>query len=464
MKRNLIFWGTVISAGMVLVLMNIYVYQPEKKTITFFKVEDHKIVPPKTIVHNKHHTEKPENRKNEKKDTEKKSKTVSPDTPQEPNNTRDVFIKTEIIPKTNNSTITSNNTYKNPVKDTKIENTPIKQEKQNEEVRELPFTQPLYHIKENNVAVKNEVKKPEVVHHEQKFFEYRHALKTYFEQNTPHSEYLWIVDDKDYVHTTSQNSKIKLHNTIFVDKYGKTVQGEVVLEFKELLNGKSMFKANVNTNLDKNQKRAHQIWYISAIQKKKPVFMGANTVITVQTQSKEPLSFYIGKRNFNGEIEWKPVSENQIEKIELNTGKKQNKMYEYYCNLSELGWVAAFYEESKKYKPLTVNVKAPSDVSANEISVYYIGEKTNYPLYNTNQFSLITNNRSRLARKIKKYTQGNLFEGNILENSKGKIIAIAYDKGNYYFAQTSIYVHKEQIELNLLPVKQTEINEYICND
>lgn len=458
MKRNMIFWGTVISVGMLLVLMNIYVYQPDKKTITFFKVEDHKIIPPKIITHDNKHIEKP---KSIEKNNNKETNVLPIYTPKQPNNiTNEVTKKTEI-------TLPKNNKTTNPIisdKNTKLTNNIQEQEKQNEDLKELPFTQLLYHTKENNVVVKNEVKKPEVVHHEQKFFEYRHALKTYFEQNTPHSEYLWIVDDKDYVHTTSQNSKIKLHNTVFVDKYGKTVQGEVVLEFKELLNGKSMFKANVNTNLDKNQKRAHQIWYVSAMQKRKPVFMGANTVITVQTQSKEPLSFYIGKRNFNGEIEWKPVSENQVERIELNTGKKQNKMYEYYCNLSELGWVAAFYEENKKYKPLIVNVKAPSDVSANEISVYYIGEKTNYPLYNTNQFSFITNNRSRLTRKIKKYTQGNLFEGNIMEHSQGKVVAIAYNKGNYYFAQITVNAHKEQTELNLLPVKETEINEYICND
>lgn len=463
MKRNLIFWGTTISAGVLLVLLNVYVYQPEKKTITFFKIENHKLVPPKTIVH-KHNT--PKNEQQEKKDEKKQNVVpIIPQTPQQP--------KTIIPQNTENKIVTPKIynhkpqfTKKPDLKTTVIaHNTKTDTKIEKDEIKELPFTQPLYHIKESKTEDKNEVKKPEVIYYEQKFFEYRHPLKTYFEQNTPHSQYLWIVDDKDYIHTTSQNSKIKLHNTVFVDKYGKNIQGDAVLEFKELLDGNSMFKANVNTSTDKKQKRAHQIWYINAKQKNKSVFLGANTVITIETQSKQELSFYIGKRNYSGEIEWKPVSKNQVEKTEiLTTNKKQGKIYHYYCNLSELGWVAAFYEEDKEQKPVIVNVKSPSDVSPNEISVYYIDEKTNYPLYGTNQTSFLTSKRLKIAKKVKKYTQGNLFEGHIYTHSKGKIIAIGYDKGNYYFAQTNITFHKEQIELNLLPVKETEINQYICKD
>lgn len=466
MKRNLVFWGSVLTAGIILVLINIYVYHPERKTITFFKVENNKIIPPKTILH---HAEQPKpTQKTKKNEVEKEKKNTEilplPNKPQPPKITNDI-IKPDPKNDNNKVAITQNKIKQQPKTTFNKElnpNTPEKVEKQNEEIKDFPFIQPLYHVKENKNEVKTETKKPESIHHEQKFFEYRHPLKTYFEHNVPHSEYLWVVDDKDYIHTTSQNSKIKLHNTVFVDKYGQTIKGDAVLEFKELLDGKSMFKANVNTSLDKNQKRAHQIWYINAMQKRVPIFMGPNTVITIQTQSKEPLSFYIGKRGFTGEIEWKPVPENQIEKIELHTSKKQGKIYEYYCNLSELGWVAAFYEDNKEYKPVIVNVKAPAEVSANEISVYYIADKTNYLFHNVNQVSFITSHRIKLARKIKKYTQGNLFEGNILTHPKGKVVAIAYDKGNYYFAQSTL--HKEQIELNLLPVKETEINEYICND
>jgi len=487
MKRNLIFWGTTITVGALLVLLNVYVYQPEKKTITFFKVENHKIVPPTTIVH-KHNTQKQkpksiEHKETEKpkstenKETRKKTENIKPDPqPRKANNTPQ---KTEVTPKLNNNTLvntvlTYKQTDKNNIKpkNTAVESKQV--EKQPDEVKNFPFIQPLYHIKKTKTDSNPETKKLEAIYHEEKFFDYHHALKSYFERNVPHSEYLWIIDDKDYVHTTSQNSKIKLHNTVFVDKYGHKIQGEAVLEFKELVNGKDMFKANVNTSIDKKLKQAHQVWYIGAKQKNKTVFMGQNTLISIEVQSLENLVFYMGKRNYNGEIEWKPVPKNQVQKIPVSIIKKRGILYEYYCNLSELGWVAAFYEENKdskekenkEIKPLSVSIKASNEISSNEISVYYIDDKANYPLQNLTQTTPLTSYRNTLARKIKKYTQGNLFEGNIpVQNrNKGKIIALAYDKGNYYFAQTNINVHKEQIELNLLPVKETEINQYICND
>ncbi|MDW8301508.1 MAG: hypothetical protein RML38_03530 [Bacteroidia bacterium] len=352
---------------------------------------------------------------------------------------------------------------KEPIAKTEVNRDEKKAEKA-EEVKEEFTVQPLYHLKEKKEDTKKDIQKPEPIYHEQKLFDYKHPLKQYFEQYTAHSEYLWVDDDKDYIHTTSNHSKIKLHNTIFVDKYGKRIEGEAVLEFKELSHGTDFIKANVSTNVQDELKYAHQIWYVAAKQKNNPIFLGPNTVITIQTISEQPLHFYIGKHSFNGEIEWKPIPEQQIKKVALPTHKKKEKKYEYYCNLSELGWVAAFYEPKKQAKTISVNIKEPFDLPINQVMVCYIDEKTNYLFRNTNSFSVVTPKRTQLMKKIKKYAQGNIFEGKVPPSSKeGKIIAMAYYKGNYYFAQTD-NIHKEQIDLKLLPTTENEINQYLCKD
>lgn len=470
MKRNLIFWGTVITSGTLLVLINIYVYQPEKRTITFFKIENQKVVPPQTIIH-KHNLEKPQPKSNEgtkeKEITNEKQKN-NEKLNYNHNEPRKLEIKQDIrIPnKVENEKKLEKHTN---TKHTKIEK-PIRSEKQTDvvktDLKDIILPQPLYHVKKTDNEKKPDNKKPEIIYHKEKLFEYQHTIKDYFEQNTPHSEYLWVANNEDYIHTTAHSSKIKLHNPVFVNKYNKKVEGDVVVEFKEIVNKSDLFKSNVNTSIDKKPKRIHKVWYINAQQKHKPIFLGANTVITIQTQSTEELGFCTGKRNYMGEIEWQPINKNQIEKVEVITGKgrKSSKQYEYYCNIADLGWIAAFYEKDEESKPVLVNVKAPSELSANEISVYYLDENINYSLYNANQIAPVTNKRFKLVRKIKQYTQGNIFEGSIIHANTGKIIAIGYDKGKYYFAQTFTNAHKGQIELNLLPIKESEINHYICND
>ncbi|MCS7078006.1 MAG: hypothetical protein NZ455_14940 [Bacteroidia bacterium] len=450
-------------------MLNIYLYHPQKKTITFFKIENHKIISPKTILHNGNTQTKikkqefnysPENNFNDHTPHPKKnSKIVLPESTYKQKVEK---VQNKVVFVTNLLNKNQKKVIQNKIKQDTLDNKEINQNQLKDEIT----PQPLYHIKETKNEVKTEEKKPEPIYQEQKFFDYRHPLKTYFEQYTPHSEYLWVVDDKEYVHTTPQNSKIKLHNTVFVDKYGKPTQGDIVLEFKELTNGIEFLKANINTNINEELKHAYRIWYISAKQKNKPVFLGVNTVITVQISSSKHLSFHFGKRNFNGEIEWKPIPQNQVEKVEIMKTKKQGKIYEYYCNLSELGWIAAFYEPHKEPKNVLINLKSPSEVSANQIVAYYVDSQTNYTFTNINQVSFITSKGTQIIKKVKKYAQGILFEGHIPSNyQQGKIIVLAYNKGNYYFAQTKINAHKERIEeMELSPVKENEINEYLCKD
>lgn len=355
----------------------------------------------------------------------------------------EVVIPKEVKIKKSNSNFTQTKTVKSVLV------------KQNEvtSIEELNFpTQVLYHVKETpkvepkvlSVEPKKSTPKVAVYHHSH-FFDYHHPLKALQQEQSKHSTYLWTIHDTQAMYTTPQGVTIEVPANAFVDAYNHLVKGEIVLEVKELSHPKEFLLTHTPTQIGTEVNAAQILWYLSASLKGKPVFLAKNVSITFNLPTNEPLKLAQGTRKYTSEIDWQWAEEENI----IKTFKIQ-----------ELGWVGTFSTLQKPNTDLKVNIHAPAGVNPSEISVVYVDEHTYSALKHKYAISPTLSKRAKLSRKIKHYTEGDIYEGTLPLNKNGKVIAIAYDRNQYYYAEET-QLSKPTYQLTLKPCSKSDIQNYI---